>query len=66
MNKAVSLRQAGERLKVDPKVIKGMAWGMGIKMTPLSRSLFISPRDFGRLRRQLKSMEEDAVVSATR
>lgn len=42
-------------LKLDPKVIKGMAWGMGIKMTPLSRSLFMSREDFMRLKRRIES-----------
>jgi hypothetical protein len=46
----LSLRQAGQHLKIDPKIVKGMALGMGLPLTACSGRLFLSHEDFHRLK----------------
>ncbi len=54
---AVSLRQAGKDLKIDPRVLKGVAIGMGIELTACAGRIFISKRDYDRLAKQFEKSQ---------
>jgi hypothetical protein len=57
----ISLRKAGERLGLDPKVIKGAALALGIEMRATGTSLLIDREDFELIRRRLKHPDASTV-----
>jgi hypothetical protein len=62
----ISLRAAGKLLGEDPRVVKGMALALGIKLMPAPpNSLLMSRRDLNRLKRRMQAREEDACACAS-
>lgn len=58
----ISLRKAGEELGEDPKVVKGFALGLGIKLLATGTSLNMSRRDYERLKVRIRKVDPDAVT----
>ena len=44
------------KLGEDSKVIKGLAWGLNIRLIAHGKSLLMSPRDFERMKKHLQKI----------